>query len=232
LKKTTRSPAYPSWHRFASLLAAGYLLSREYCEQDAPTMRNVARPLSAVLLAIFLLGANSVWAGESPPADTASATLSGPIVAAGFSEKGDVSMYSLSLGYRHERRGPDFLDAAARRHGGTIATVLEPLLTLFAGDRESFDLQLVPMLRWQGTGQGLLRPWIEAGVGIAWSDLRGLNLGSRILFSDQVGVGFDLPTPGGKLLAVGYRLRHLSHAGLWADANSGINTHFILLTLR
>ncbi|NQY90038.1 MAG: acyloxyacyl hydrolase [Deltaproteobacteria bacterium] len=195
-------------------------------------MRNAAKLLSAVLLATFSLGANSAWAGESPPADTASATLSGPVVAVGFSEKGDVSMYSLSLGYRHEQRGPDFLDAAARRHGSTIATVLEPLLTLFAGDRESFDLQLVPMLRWQGTGQGLLRPWIEGGVGIAWSDLRGLNLGSRILFSDQVGVGFDLPTPGGKLLAVGYRLRHLSHAGLWADANSGINTHFVLVTLR
>jgi len=195
-------------------------------------MRNVARLFSAVLLATFWLGANSAWSGESPPADTESATLSGPVVAVGFSEKGDVSMYSLSLGYRHEWQGPDFLDAAARRHGGTIATVLEPLLTLFAGDRESFDLQLVPMLRWQGTGQGLLRPWIEGGVGIAWSDLRGLNLGSRILFSDQVGVGFDLPTTGGKLLAVGYRLRHLSHAGLWANANSGINTHFVLVTLR
>ncbi|MFQ5478447.1 MAG: acyloxyacyl hydrolase [Candidatus Binatia bacterium] len=157
----------------------------------------------------------------------------GPVVALGFSSKSpDVDLYSLSLGWRYTSAGPAMLGRWNEASGGTFSIVVEPLLTLFSGDRDSFDLQLVPMLRFVRGASAGLTPYLEAGIGFVWSDLRGLKLGSRILFSDQAGVGVTFALPGDRDMSLGYRIRHESHAGLWAEANSGLNTHFLVFALH
>jgi hypothetical protein len=70
-------------------------------------------------------------------------------------------------------------------------------------------------------------PYLEGGIGLMYTGLDGLGLGSNILFSDNVGVGLRFP---GSAWSVGYRYRHISHAGLWADSNSGMNTHYLTVT--
>jgi hypothetical protein len=56
-----------------------------------------------------------------------------------------------------------------------------------------------------------------------------------VLFSNNVGLGlsFTVPALGSwDRLSVGYRLRHISHAGIFGEPNSGLNSHYLTLTLE
>ena len=68
----------------------------------------------------------------------------------------------------------------------------------------------------------LLRPYIEAGIGIAYTDFRVKNQGLRFNFNPQAGIGteIDLGRRGTWFAAV--RAHHLSNGGLHKD-NRGIN---------
>ena len=163
----------------------------------------------------------------------------GPVWTVGVSPKTtkgppsqEVEPVTFQAGWRWRLSGPSGLDATMRGAGIDASLVVEPLVGIGAGDRSYFEMQAVPMFRAEPERKSGWRPYIEAGVGLVYIDVTGFDLGSNVLFSDQFGIGFSGPAVAGRRVGVGYRIRHISHAGLWADNNSGLNTHFLSLTVE
>lgn len=152
----------------------------------------------------------------------------GPVIAIGYSKKNSRDMAQPSLGWRWR------FDAGAKVNGwfekiGTDFTWLaEPMIGAILGDEDSVEFQVVPQVRFEPAAmqERAAIPYLEGGIGLMYTGLDGLGLGSNILFSDNVGIGFRFPESG---WSVGYRYRHISHAGIWADSNSGMNTHYLTI---
>lgn len=85
-------------------------------------------------------------------------------------------------------------------------------------------LSLTPMLRYLFNYPGKLTPFIEAGVGLTWTDLRAPDLSGDFQFNSQGGAGliwFPRPEVG---VIVQYRFVHYSNAGI-RKPNTGVNMH-------
>lgn len=68
-----------------------------------------------------------------------------------------------------------------------------------------------------------LRPYLEAGIGVAYTDFQVEGQGSRVNFNPVLGAGVEFPLRNASSLFVSVRLHHLSNAGL-KDENRGINS--------
>lgn len=68
-----------------------------------------------------------------------------------------------------------------------------------------------------------LRPYIEAGIGVSYSDYQVDGQGSRFNFNPQLGFGSEITHDGGPPWFISCRLHHLSNGGL-DDNNRGINS--------
>jgi len=67
-----------------------------------------------------------------------------------------------------------------------------------------------------------LRPYLEAGVGIVYSDFQVAGQGLRINFNPQAGIGSEWQTSAGRRWYTAVRAYHISNGGLHHD-NRGIN---------
>ncbi|MFP6627068.1 MAG: acyloxyacyl hydrolase [Deltaproteobacteria bacterium] len=180
-----------------------------------------------LVLALLLLPA----VGQTQTVDQA--RTNGPILAVGYSHKqGGRNLVTYAIGWRFSFQPPAAVERATEPYGLDLSLVVEPLLGFTTKDTETVEFSVVPMVRVEGFRDRSIRPFVEGGVGLAYSDLRGYNLGSRILFSDQIGGGVTFGAADPHRWSLGYRLRHISHAGLWAEANSGLNTHYLVVTYR
>jgi hypothetical protein len=68
----------------------------------------------------------------------------------------------------------------------------------------------------------LLRPYIEAGIGLIYTDFQVEGQGLRVNFNPQAGVGMEIPSVDGSPWYAAIRLHHISNGGLHHD-NRGIN---------
>jgi hypothetical protein len=67
------------------------------------------------------------------------------------------------------------------------------------------------------------RPYLEAGIGLIYSDFRVENQGLRLNFNPQAGLGADLRSSTGTLYFATFRGQHLSNGDLYHD-NRGVNS--------
>lgn len=95
---------------------------------------------------------------------------------------------------------------------------------------DSFEVGISPLFARLVFGDGPFRPFMEAGEGAVYTDLRKQDLGSRLQFISQIGGGFEYELRPGMALGFQVRFRHMSNAGL-AGSNPGINTVYGLLGL-
>lgn len=195
------------------------------------------RPGASGFLASLLAAAMLFGAVAAPPARATTELLRhGPVAALGASPGDDTNAddRTLATGLAGWRFVYD--DFAWTRNlldgiGTNLDFLIEPLFGVLGDDdTTSVELSVVPLLRLEPAGAETWFPYFEGGIGIIYSDLRGFDLGSRILFSDNVGIGIAMRRPDGSRIAVGYRYRHISHAGIWADANNGLDSHFLTLS--
>jgi hypothetical protein len=153
----------------------------------------------------------------------------GPIVAFGHARKSGDDFFFPSLGWRWRWGVGDALERIMEKVGTDLSWYVEPMASPVLGSQETVEFQVVPGIRFEPRKSWLRasRPYLEGGIGLMYTGLDDIGLGSNILFSDNVGVGVTLGEAG---WSFGYRYRHSSHAGLWAETNSGLNVHY--LTLR
>jgi hypothetical protein len=175
-----------------------------------------------------------------PSANAAELASHAPVVAVAYSPDGDGDLVSFAAGWQFRFAAGDTMTRLGEATGTDLSIALEPMVAYLRGDgdtghTDTIEAQVVPLLRAtpRALADGRWVPYFEAGIGLAYTDLRGFDLGSRFQFSDNAGLGISFPVgTGGGRWSVGYRFRHISHAGLWADANAGLNSHFLLLTFQ
>lgn len=136
----------------------------------------------------------------------------------------------VSLGWRWRFDGADCLDEFAAKAHVDFSWAVEPLVGGVFGDAEAFELSLVPYVRLAPLGWENVVPYFEGGIGLAYTTLHNYGLGSEVEFSDNAGLGVTFGS--GRRWSIGYRFRHLSHAGLFDDQNDGLNAHLLVLSVE
>jgi len=108
--------------------------------------------------------------------------------------------------------------------------IIEPSVAYVRDDHgkhqtSSFEIGVSPLFARLTFGERAVRPFIEGGEGLIYTDLRKQHLGTRVQFSSQFGVGLEFPLDDDRSLTFGARIRHISNAGL-AGTNPGITMFF------
>ncbi len=175
-----------------------------------------------------------VLAADAAPA-RAELLGSGPALMLGYSPDEDASgaaqdLAILGAGWRWRFDGHQAIDDFFAKGHIDFSWAVEPLVGVVCGDAEAFEASVVPYVQFRPLGWEGVVPWFEAGIGIAYTGLRNYGLGSRVTLSDDVGVGVAFGE--GWRWSVGYRFRHLSHAGIFGGRNEGLNAHFLTLSVE
>jgi len=71
-------------------------------------------------------------------------------------------------------------------------------------------------------------PYIEAGIGLIYSDFRVEGQGLRFNFNPQAGVGFEYALPKGRALTTALRFHHVSNGNLYRE-NRGMNSVLLMI---
>jgi lipid A 3-O-deacylase len=74
----------------------------------------------------------------------------------------------------------------------------------------------------------VLRPYIEGGIGIIYTDFQVKGQGLRFNFNPQMGIGTEFKTSPNVTFFSALRLHHISNAGLHHE-NRGINSVVLML---
>jgi len=74
----------------------------------------------------------------------------------------------------------------------------------------------------------VLRPYVEAGIGIIYTDFQVEGQGLRVNFNPQAGIGIEFPKTSKLSFFTSLRLHHLSNGDLYRD-NRGINSIVLVL---
>jgi hypothetical protein len=99
---------------------------------------------------------------------------------------------------------------------------LEGLLGTFWDYGSGVEVGVIPGLRLY-VGKVKVQPYLEAGIGPTYNSLDIQELGIGFNFLSYGGVGLRLPLGDKTSLEFGYRLRHISNAGL-DDRNHGVTS--------
>ena len=73
-----------------------------------------------------------------------------------------------------------------------------------------------------------LRPYLEGGIGVMYTDFQVEGQGSRFNFNPQIGIGTEFKLDSGAPFFATIRLSHISNAGLHSE-NRGVN--FVVLMI-
>lgn len=71
-------------------------------------------------------------------------------------------------------------------------------------------------------------PYVEAGIGLIYTDFQVKEQGLRFNFNPQAGVGFEHPLSDGGAVTTALRLHHLSNSNLHDD-NRGVNSALLMI---
>ena len=183
---------------------------------------------ASVHVLVAALVAASLAAAAST-ADALELVDHGPTIALGYAKERGQEMAFPSLGWRWRWGFGETVDEAVSRVGARLTWYVEPMIAAVAGDENTVEGQVVPAIRIESAspwGESAT-PYLEGGIGLMATGLDDIGLGSNILFSDNVGLGVTFRDSG---WSFGYRYRHASHAGMWAESNAGLDVHY--LTVR
>ncbi|PLX76803.1 MAG: acyloxyacyl hydrolase [Desulfuromonas sp.] len=72
------------------------------------------------------------------------------------------------------------------------------------------------------------RPFLEAGIGLIYTEYRVEGQGLYLNFNPQAGAGVEFRRDNGQALSIALRLHHLSNGNLYKD-NRGVNSAFLML---
>lgn len=100
---------------------------------------------------------------------------------------------------------------------------LEGLLGVFCDYDRGMEMAILPGLRLY-LGKAAIIPYVEGGVGPSYNNLDIEELGMSFNFLSFSGVGLRFPLQNNLSIEVGYRLRHISNAGL-DDRNHGVTSN-------
>ena len=189
----------------------------------------LARIAGLIMLTWCWLAAAPAWAGGS----RIELREWGVRAGGGIAPSSEIQYYAL-----HPYVGLALWEPASNwleQHGMHALWMIEPWVAYVNDDHgkhktDSFELGVSPLFIRLAFGDWALRPFVEAGEGIVYTDLRKQDLGTRIQFTSQFGAGLEYEIKPGMAIGLQARIRHMSNAGM-ASSNPGINTVFGLVGL-
>lgn len=115
---------------------------------------------------------------------------------------------------------------------GQVTLGGEMLFTQYVEPLSTYIVALTPTVKYTFLVFDRLRPYVEAGAGVVWTDLgdRIPEKGSQFNFNIQVGVGLSYVVMPTTAFNVSYRFQHISNAGT-AHPNHGIDAGLVLIGL-
>jgi opacity protein-like surface antigen len=190
-------------------------------------MRGAGRALVVATLLALMLAAAPARADDDPLYREWGFRVSG-----GYSPSNHVQYYALQpyVGFRLWHAADDWFEA----HDIAARWIVEPWVALVHDDKgpfktTSFEIGVSPLFaRLTFFKDALFRPYVEAGLGILYTDLRGQDLGTRVQFSSQGGAGLEYMLRPDLSLTLSGRFRHISNAGM-GSSNPGFNTLYGML---
>lgn len=151
----------------------------------------------------------------------------------GLNPSSQIEYYAL-----HPYVGLGIWDPASRwfeRYGIRALWLVEPWVAYVDDDHgrhqtDSFEIGVTALAARLVFGEHAVRPFLEGGEGVVYTDLRKQDLGSRLQFTSQIGAGLEVDVRPGMAFGFQVRFRHMSNAGM-ASSNPGINTLYGLVGL-
>jgi opacity protein-like surface antigen len=115
---------------------------------------------------------------------------------------------------------------------GALEIAAEPFASAISSIRPStsgsIELGLgLPVLTYYFDLGMRIYPYLEGGLGLLYTDLRGYHLGGHFSFMENVGAGISYFVRDDLALNVGWRYRHISNANLYKD-NAGLDSGIFL----
>lgn len=114
------------------------------------------------------------------------------------------------------------------KHRGSLSGFLETQFNPAVNPDDNFEFGISPGIQYRYPFAEKLAGYLLASIGPHYISLTTARQANGFIFSNTIGGGFYYSLSGNSAITLGYRLRHLSNAGL-AEPNLGINTHFITL---
>jgi hypothetical protein len=91
------------------------------------------------------------------------------------------------------------------------------------GQRAIASLNMLAFKYLDRYAAGPWRPYLEAGIGVIYTDFQVEDQGLRINFNPQAGAGVEYAGENGRTFQAGVRAHHISNGGLHED-NRGLNS--------
>lgn len=103
--------------------------------------------------------------------------------------------------------------------------VVEPWVAFVHDPRyfDGFEIGVSPLVGRLTFGDARLRPFVEGGEGILYTDLSKKRLGIAFQFSSEIDVGLEYEIRPDLAFTLGARVRHISNAGI-THPNHGISS--------
>lgn len=101
-------------------------------------------------------------------------------------------------------------------------------LTTDGRQRSMFSLNMLALNYFENLQIGTGTPYVEAGIGVIYTDFQVDHQGSRINFNPQLGAGVEFPLQTGGAITLGLRLHHVSNGDLLKD-NRGVNSALLMI---
>jgi lipid A 3-O-deacylase len=113
---------------------------------------------------------------------------------------------------------------------GQVTLGGEALFIQYVEPLTTYLVALTPTVKYTFLTSDRLRPFVEAGAGVVWTDLgdRIPEKGSQFNFNLQVGAGLSYFVAPTTSINLSYRFQHISNAGT-ADPNHGIDAGVVLI---
>lgn len=118
---------------------------------------------------------------------------------------------------------------------GSLEVAVEPFASVITyvvfPDQRRGDLELgglFPLLTYSFDVGSVISPYIEGGLGMLYTGLRGYNLGGHFAFTEVIGTGVTCFVTENVAFSVGGRFRHVSNASLYKN-NAGLNSYIAML---
>ena len=175
--------------------------------------------VSAALIASSLLVPASSRAAATKPTATLEPTRAGLAFSCGvsYSPSGvDFCLLTGILLFDYDRVWPQEAPETLRfRVEYSLGAITEPRTRLMT------SANMIAHLYYPGRSAGRVRPYVEGGIGIIYTDFKVEGQGLRINFNPLLGLGFEFgPDPA---LFVEMRIHHISNGGL-DEENRGVNS--------
>ncbi len=112
---------------------------------------------------------------------------------------------------------------------GTLEFVVEGFLGSARQDSEDrYAIGITPLIVYNFIDFGRMVPFLEAGIGVLYTDLDPEDFGSHFNFTPQAGIGLGYEIAHQTFLKFSYRIHHISNAFLDQD-NASIDSNLFFV---